>query len=509
MFFTRTLRLLWLFARIALALFLLHRKGTGAKAARFKRDIVYRKQAIRFRETAARLGGLPIKVGQFLSTRVDVLPRAATDELAKLQDKVAPVPFAEIKTILRQELGKWEEHFRELNPKPLGSASLAQVHAGMLTDGTPVAVKILRPGIERQVQADLLALKVLIGFLRHFRTLQEQVDLTALYQEFTRTLRDELNLVTEGEHLAEFRKNFAASKEVYIPWHLPDLTTKRILVMEKIDGIKITEIAEMRQQGINPKKIADVLLDSYVQQVVDDGFFHADPHPGNLLVDKEGRLVYLDFGMVGRIKDEQKPVFKKGLSSILHGDSELLTQVLVELGFVLPHADLRSIRQGVDLLLSHLAKSGLHDLSTQEAMRLMDEMSQFFLNQPIQVPTDFTFLGRAVGLLLGLLETLAPDINVLDLMQAAARRKETPSLDRDYEFILSELRDYLATILSLPRSLRSIASTLEQGRIPPEIDTFELSAQLDRLTDQLKRLTRLVLVVGAIALYLLFRIWAG
>ncbi len=500
----RSARLILMLLRFAFELYWLKRIKGHDPAAQARREQVYRSQAHHFRKVATSLGGLPIKVGQFLSTRVDVLPKPYTEELAKLQDEVTPVPFEQIREVLEAELGPLAKHFSQINPDPLGAASLAQVYEAILNDGTEVAVKVLRPKIHQQVQADLRALRILIWYLDRYSSLRRQMNFRLLYQEFLHTLSREMDLEAEADNLRRFRDNFKTHPRIYVPWVHDVLVSQRVLVMEKITGVKLTDLPGLQKLGADPRQLADLLLSSFIQQVVEDGFFHADPHPGNLLVDDQKRLVYLDFGMMGEIPPESRPIFRAGLGGILRNEPKTMVTALVDLGFVLPHADLRSIEKGVVMLLDAFAAGGMKGLSTNEAMRLMEEMSRFFLNQPIQVPANFTFLGRAVGIILGLLETLAPEINVVDLLKEAVSDNKTVQ-DEGIDFILAEAKEWLKAALGLPQAIQTIASSLAAGEII-EVDLAPITAELTQLSAKVSRLSWLVFFLGLILLALIIRL---
>lgn len=496
MFLSRTLRIIWLLVRFAFELRL--------SRSRSRKEQLYRRQAIRYRKLASRLGGLPIKVGQFMSTRIDILPKPYTEELAKLQDEVTAVPFDQILPVIEADLGPVKDHFSHFNPEPIGAASLAQVYEARLFEGTEVAVKVLRPKIDKQIRADLKALKLLVGYLARYSSVREQFDFRAVYSDFLQTLGEELDLRVEADHLREFRNNFSTHPKIYIPQIHDDLVSQKVLVMERVYGCKINDLTKLDEMGVEPQQIARTLLDSYIKQVVDFGFFHADPHPGNLLVGPDKRLIFLDFGMMGRIKPEQKPAFKKGLKGLVRNEPPVIVEALVDLGFVLPHADLGAIEEGVRILMTHFSSGGIKALSTQEAMRLMEEMSQFFLDQPIQIPSNFTFLGRSVGILLGLMENLAPEIDIVDLIRQAAGASQEGTKE-GLNFIREEIEDWLKTALYLPRSIQNISEALNTGRLKADVDLSQLSQELGRLSRSVARTNRLLLLLSFLALYLLFR----
>jgi predicted unusual protein kinase regulating ubiquinone biosynthesis (AarF/ABC1/UbiB family) len=271
----------------------------------------YRKAAAQFRRLAIRLGGIWIKVGQFLSARVDILPRGITDELAGLQDEVPEEDFSAIMALVQSEFGRRpDEVFPRLDSKPLASASLGQVHRAHLVDGTEVVVKIQRPGITALIEIDLRALRVVIGWLRLFAAVRRRIDLDALFTEFSRTVWEEVDYLAEAENAKRFQMMFADDEQVRIPRVYDDQTTRRVLTLEDVYFIKITDYQAIEDAGIDRAQVAERLFKTYLHQIFEIGFFHADPHPGNLFVepgdDGSWRLIFVDFGMVGQLKPEAK-----------------------------------------------------------------------------------------------------------------------------------------------------------------------------------------------------------
>jgi predicted unusual protein kinase regulating ubiquinone biosynthesis (AarF/ABC1/UbiB family) len=297
-----------------------------------RREELFVSQARRFRNTATELGGLMIKLGQFFSTRVDLLPQAVTQELAGLQDEVQPVDFAELRREAEAEFGRpLEEIYESLDETPLAAASLGQVHCGRLAApaGRPpgahpqtVAVKIQRPGIEELVDTDLRALRRVIDIIKSLTDWEKFADFDAIQREFSTIVHEELDYIHEGHNAETIAANLAGNQDVIIPRIFWEHTTRRVLTMEFEEGMKITDYEGLARAGVNQHSLAIMLLRIYIKQILVDGFFHADPHPGNLFVTPAGRIILIDFGMVGVISGKLRE--SPGASHPGHGAAGLL-----------------------------------------------------------------------------------------------------------------------------------------------------------------------------------------
>ncbi|HEX3015297.1 MAG TPA: AarF/ABC1/UbiB kinase family protein, partial [Desulfobacteria bacterium] len=394
------------------------RKFKSEEYVQARLNVLYANQAIRFRHMALEMEGLLIKIGQFFSTRVDILPVEYTRELAQLQDEVPPIPFTGISRVIEREFGDSPEKiFTSINPEPVAAASLGQVHRGTLPSGEDVAIKVLRPGIEEIIKVDLRAFRHVIRMLKVFTDWNKTIDLKALYDEFSKTVLAELDYAQERANLERFRKNFAKEKKITVPKVYDQYSRKKVLTMQYITGYKVTDTVALRAAGIDLAELARRLVNSYLKQVLVDGFFHADPHPGNLFVRPDGTVVFIDFGMVGRIPPGGKEGGQKMIKAILDGDPELLTESFVDLGVIRPHANMISLRRGLSILLAELRKTSFDDLGNLKVDKLLAELREFVYAEPFQIPSNYTFLGRAVGTLTGLAAGLDPSMNILELVR--------------------------------------------------------------------------------------------
>ena len=380
-----------------------------------KRQELYVTEARRFRQTAVNLGGLLIKLGQFFSTRVDILPQDSIRELAGLQDEVQPVSFRDIRQVAEDEFARpLAEIYAQVEEMPLASASLGQVHLGTLASGEGVAIKILRPGIEDLVAIDLRAVQKVIALLKITTDWERSIDMDAIYQEFSDTLLAELDYVHEGHNAETIAANSVGDPDILIPHIYWEYTTQRVLTMEFMGGIKISNYDEIEQAGVSRQAIASKLLQTYVKQVLVDGFFHADPHPGNLFVTVEGKLVLIDFGMVGTIPSALREILLELVLALIKRDYLQVVGYLKRIGFLRHSADNELVARAVAVLLEEALGAGSDPYSADWGSFLTD-LEQLLYEQPFQIPAQFTFLGRALGTLYGLCIGLDPDINFLEV----------------------------------------------------------------------------------------------
>src|SRR5438067_7854293 len=316
---------------------------------------------IAFRKTAVELGVLMIKLGQFLSSRADLLPERALDVLSSLQDEVPPAPFTHVVSLIESELGKpVDQVFSLLERKCTAAASLGQVHKAILAStGEEVAVKVQRPNIDQLVRMDLSTLKFVIWVINRFVDTSEFIDLMAVYREFKRTVYEEIDYVTETANAKRFKEMFKDDPSIYIPGVYEDYTTRRVLVLEWIDGIKINDYAAIEAAGVSRLEVAKRTVRAYFYQFFNEGFFHADPHPGNIFVLPEGTgnkkvtlsegpvIAFVDFGMVGTLTKNMKKSLKELFLSYVSRDSRSLVKALSKLGFIGEGANMAAMERGI------------------------------------------------------------------------------------------------------------------------------------------------------------------
>jgi len=491
------------FARVAVGVLwwdiLLRRIGLRPLARRTAPSR-YRSAARRYRALAVRLGGLWIKVGQFLSARVDVLPQYVTTELAGLQDEVPSESIERILGVVESEFGgRAVDSFPWFDPQPLASASLGQAHRARLPNGQAAVVKVQRPGIEDIIQVDLEALGRIVGWLKRFSAIIRRADLDALLAEFSGTLWAELDYLAEADNARSFAVMFADDPKVRIPGVVATHSTRRVLTLEDVYFIKITDYEAIEAAGVSRAEVAERLFRTYLKQIFLEGFFHADPHPGNLFVEpiEAGgwRLVFVDFGMVGRLDDQTRQGLRQLAIAIGTRDIDRLLRAYQTLGVLLPGADLDRIRQAEEALFERIwgrSMRELIDMRPREMREFAKDFRDLLYEMPFQVPSDLIFLGRCLAILSGMCTGLDPEFNLFEGLAPFARQL----LQEEGGDWLDRLLDWLVelgrALSALPARLESVLARLERGDL---LVTARAAPDLDR---SLARLTRAVdRLVGA------------
>ncbi len=421
------------------------------------------KQAKEYRRVSVKLGGLLIKFGQFLSTRKDLLPQAFIKQLQGLTDKVSPIPFAYSKKIIEEEWeGEINDYIKELDEKPVASASIGEVYHGVLKDGTSVAVKVQRYRVEEIFHMDFRALRIVFWLLARFTSFGKKADLKALHKEIIFIMSKELDFSKELKYARHFEKRFKENKSVSVPTYYDSLSTSRVLVMEWIKGAKADDLSFIESNQIDRKQVAKTLFHLYVDQFINPGFFHADPHAANIILRKDGSVVIIDFGMIGEITK----VDSRHLRNIVHGvildDYERVIHSLQSMDFVLEHADNEKISQVLRNTLN-MYKGDSSPMDGDAMDQVMEDI-QFFVNeQPIQLPADYAFLGRAASIILGVLTSVYPEIDVEEWGRPVV--KKWASGENGKGSVYTEVfKESTKPFLSMPRQLADWLNDGEKDR---------------------------------------------
>lgn len=389
---------------------------------------LYRRQDLRaaqaLNRTSIRLEGLLIKACQFIATRADVLPDEWVSTLSGLHDRVPPRPFAMIREQIERELGgPLEGVYAEFDPAPLASASLAQVHRARLHDGRRCAVKVQYPGIDGIVRADLRNMTLV---LRWLAKLERDFDYRILMREALKYIPMELDFDHEADNSATMRRNFAADTDVMVPEVYREFTTRRVLTMELAEGIKVTDVAALERAGIDKHAVAQKLIEIFCDQVLRDGFFHADPHPGNILVQPGPRIVLLDFGLA----KDFPPAFRDGIVrltfSILTSNRDGIAAAFKELGFRTRSGSPDTLLAVSDLFLGNTIKARKAYADKDLIEEFSEELPRAIRANPVvEVPADVLLVGRMIGLLSGLGKTLDSQVDLFATIMPYAQRLMT------------------------------------------------------------------------------------
>ncbi|MDR1441953.1 MAG: hypothetical protein LBJ02_06160 [Bifidobacteriaceae bacterium] len=392
-----------------------------AKTSRFRspkqlaqrRHRLYAAQAQTFVRLATQMGGLVIKLGQHISTRVDLLPTEYTIELARLQDAVPAVPVAAIRAEIERELGQeMAVAYRSFDDQPVAAASLGQVHRAQLPGGAPVAVKVLRPGIEELVRTDLRSLKTILRWLERLTSAGKYLDLEMFYTEFEDTLLAELDMEAEARNIERFQASFLLNPNIDMPRVYWDWTRRRVLTMELMGGVKISALDQLDAAGIDRRQLARDLLDVYLRMILRDGFFHADPHPGNILVRQDGVIELIDFGMVGTVPEKLSGDAPRLALALFNRNWRTAAQLLDRMGFLHKDADQELLAKALEPIVDQILGAGSRkkplDQETTEELRL------FMYSQPFQLPGQTAFLGKTLINLIGVALQLDPEMNLME-----------------------------------------------------------------------------------------------
>jgi predicted unusual protein kinase regulating ubiquinone biosynthesis (AarF/ABC1/UbiB family) len=437
---------------------------------------------VAFRITAVKLGVLMIKLGQFLSSRADLLPEQALAALASLQDEVPPAPFTHVVSVIETELGKpVEQVFSMLERKCAAAASLGQVHKGILVStGEEVAVKIQRPNIDQLVSMDLSTLKFVIWLISRFVDTSQFIDLMGVYREFKRTVYEEIDYVTEAANAKRFLEMFKDDPTIYIPRVHEEYTTRRVLVLEWIDGIKINDYAALEAAGVSRLEVANRTVETYFYQFFTEGFFHADPHPGNIFVLPRGKgskkpgqdggpvVAFVDFGMVGSLSKSMKKALKDLFLSFVGRDSHALVSALARLGFIGEGANTAAIERGMALMMEQYYGMTLGEARELDIPEVTQDVENLLYGQPFQIPAQFAFTGRAISTLVGVSTGLAPEFNFVEVATPYARKflgLDAEGAGQTIQDVLNQLLETGRVLLTLPRSLERVITKLETGQI--------------------------------------------
>jgi predicted unusual protein kinase regulating ubiquinone biosynthesis (AarF/ABC1/UbiB family) len=475
--------------------------------ARRTRPARYRRIAANFRVMAVRMGGVMIKVGQFLSARLDVMPAEITEELAKLQDEVPAEDFVAIRELAESELGaRLETVFEMFEPVPMAAASLGQVHRARLPLGAmdngdlrDVVVKIQRPLVKQLIDVDFLALRRFGGWLQLYKPIRDRVNVLALIQELADVVHREIDYVAEATNADTFRANFSDRKRVCVPRVIWSRTTERVLTLEDVYAIKITDYDAIEAAGISRISVAETLFDTYLKQIFEDHFFHADPHPGNLFVNPQPRegaedrtswqLTFVDFGMVGSVPAELQRGLREMLVGIGTRDAAKVVEAYQTLGVLLPNADVELLGQAEARMFDRfwgMSISELRQMGHAEMHQFARQFRELLLAMPFQIPHNLLLLGRALAILSGMCAGLDPDFNVWRQLEPYARKLMVGEQQSEWEGWLDQAGELVKELITLPGQTSKILTRLARGEL--QFTLPQVSRQIYHLETAVNRL---------------------
>jgi predicted unusual protein kinase regulating ubiquinone biosynthesis (AarF/ABC1/UbiB family) len=494
------------------------------RLTRRTRPARYCQIAAQFSSLAIRMGGVMIKVGQFLSSRLDVLPPEITDELSGLQDEVPPEDFQDIRRIAEAELGAClEEKFEFFDQTPMAAASLGQVHRARLcqrnSSSQPfcdVVLKVQRPHIEQLIEVDLSALRRVGGWLEKYRPIRERADVRALIAEFSATIHEEIDYLAEGRNAETFHANFEDHPRVHVPRVVWDHTTRRVLTLEDVYAIKITDYEAISSAGIDRDEVARQLLDTYLKQIFEDGFVHADPHPGNLFVTPllartedgktEWKLTFVDFGMVVHVPANLRDGLRELVIGVGTRDAARLVRAYQTLDMLLPSADLKLIEQAEAKMFELFwgkSMNELRQISHKDMHRFAYQFRELMYSMPFQLPQNLLMLGRTVAILSGMCTGLDADFNLWTQLAPYAQKLVTEEAGSNWRVWLDEAGEVLKTLIAIPSQAGRVLAQMERGDLL--VQAPQINRQLTYLEKAVYRLIGSILFVslmlGGVLLY--------
>lgn len=453
------------------------------------------------REGLLDLGPTFIKVGQLFSTRADLFPVEYVEELAKLQDRVPAFRYEQVEAIIHQDLGKpVGELFKSFDAAPIAAASLGQVHKARLHTDEEVVVKVQRPGLKQLFTIDLAILRRIAHYFQNHERWGRGRDWLGIYDECCRILWEEADYLHEGRNADTFRRNFRNDTRVRVPRVYWRYASTRVLTLEYIPGIKISQHEALEAAGVDRKTLARLGAQTYLQQLLNDGFFHADPHPGNLAVSPQGELIFYDFGMMGQIKSNVREKLMQTLFGIAERNSDRVIASLVDLGALEPVGDMGPVRRSVQFMLDNFMDEPFEE---QSIAAISDDLYELAYDQPFRFPATFTFVMRAFSTLEGVGKGLDPEFNFMEVAQPFALELMSEPGANNGNTILDELGRQAAqmssTALTLPRRLEDAIEKLEQGDIRLRVRSVESDRILRRLSG-IQLATNYTLLIGTFVL---------
>ncbi|WP_347009811.1 ABC1 kinase family protein [Bifidobacterium longum] len=459
-------------------------------------DVLHGLTPVKMRLMFEALGPTFVKVGQILSMRSEILPQSFCDELAKLRADADPMPYSTVLDVLAAEYGRpADEVFAHIDPKPLGSASLAQVHRATLKTGEDVAIKVQRPGVRETMAQDVSIMRSIAKAATKVIRTSQIVDLKGVVEELWDTFESETDFLIEARNLAGFKRFAARFKYMDCPTAYTELCTEHVVVMEYIDGISVSHPGRLVDAGYDLKEIGTKLVDNYATQILDDGFFHADPHPGNIII-RGGQIVLIDLGMTGRLDQRTRAVLKEMIFAVAKQDSPALAEGLLRFaGTEADPEDYPALLADLDVIVKEF---GTVDLAELDIAAFLTALTQMAGRHNIEVPSTVTTVGRALVTLEGLLDEFIPDVNMIEIISDhIATSKSLKNATKDEIKSLGvEGHQALHATLGTMTELKTVARMLTRGQLRVNMELVGSEEPFQLLSDMVNRLTMALIVVG-------------
>lgn len=432
------------------------------------------------------LGPTFVKIGQILSTRPDILPESFINELQKLQDDVKPEGYEVIARTIKQDLGKpVDEVFKNFNKTAVASASMAQVHLARLMDGQKVVVKVQRPNVKETMLSDIAILRRL-GRIVRLTPQGSVLNYKEMVDELEDAAKKELDFLNESENIKRFYENNKDVKFITCPKVFDEYTTSNILVMEYIEGIKIADTDALSREGYDLQDIGSKLADNYFKQVFDDGFFHADPHPGNLII-SGNKIAYIDFGMMGTLSKEMQKRFNKLLYGVATRDVEAITQAVMRIGIKKGNVSIKTLYSDIEEIYNKYIEASLMDIDLPQ---MINEVFRACRKNNISMPREITMLMKGIITIEGVVTKLAPDINIMDVAAPYVKRQimNEKGMKPDIAEQMENLYLLSKSGLKLPVKLLELINSALSGKLKVQVEHMNLEQSVNELNRMVNRI---------------------
>ncbi|WP_287941180.1 ABC1 kinase family protein [Faecalibaculum rodentium] len=448
---------------------------------------------VKFREILEDLGPTYVKIGQIMATRQDIFSQRYCSELEKLRSDVKPMPFETVKEVLTEAYGPdLDKVFTRIDETPLGSASIAQVHKAWLKDGPMVVVKVQRPGIYQEMEEDIRLLRKASGILKLSDVFSSVVDVNVVLDEFWTSAQQEMDFTNEAQNAIRFRRDYEDCAWLSAPVVYEDLTSRKVMVMEYISGCEIDDDARLDAEGYDRHEIAMRLGTNYITQITDFGFFHADPHSGNIRV-RDGQIVYIDFGMMGTLTDRDRRLMQQAIKALAVRDTLKLTDTILTLGVVKRPPDYANLTQSIEEYVSIYCENSLEDI---DLPAMVQDLFTICHEYGIALPKGISMLARSLVTFEGTIEVLDPSTNAMKIISTQKASLLSSDWGRDLQHVLTRLQADADHMLNMPVQLSDILSMVRRGQLKVNLDLQGADSTIANFDRMINRIIVCLLIVA-------------
>jgi predicted unusual protein kinase regulating ubiquinone biosynthesis (AarF/ABC1/UbiB family) len=476
---------------------LMQKMGYRAAAEKMKKR--HLRRADQLFSLAVDFGGVYIKLCQFFSARRDLFPGEYVEKLSPLQDSVPPVPFSAIEGVLNREYMDYRKIFRSVDPLPLASASLGQVHRAVLVSGDDVVIKVLKPGVEQSVDMDFAILYHVFRFFSMFESFRRHGDFMELLDELVSVTGDEMNFMREAAVMKYFREEFSKFHYLTVPLVYENISGKRAIVMSRCHGDKVTDIPAWIDRGNDPALISCRLVEIYMEQLLKSRYLHFDPHPGNILVTDNSNIVLLDFGMTGEIDAEKRNGLRTLLSSLVAKDARGMIAAMNDMGLIKKNVNRYALLPVVEFILDEFLAVLRFDremIYTSDFTPIMDDLIELIYTQPFTLGADWAYAGKTIGVLFAVISRLNPDFNINSDLKPVIEHAMKDEMPFMVKHAAENVLGFVKKAAGMPARIEEFLDSIERGTYRFKVDNSELISEISRMKTFAIRFTSFLIAFG-------------